>query len=79
MVAILIGWITKKISQQGERSDKLYADVVSDGHQGYNCPLPQSTDYLGDRDIRNQNRYKSGYRYSVPTSNQFENLNQENC
>ena len=66
-------------SQQGERSDKLYADVVSDGHQGYNCPLPQSTDYLGDRDIRNQNRYKSGYRYSVPTSNQFENLNQENC
>ena len=66
-------------NQQSERSENLYSDVLKNAHPDYCCPPPQVSDYLKDRDIRNKNNNKSGYCYTVPTSNRFSDLNQENC
>ena len=60
-------------------SEHSYSDVLKNGHHNYNCPAPQETDFLMDRDIRNNKNSKSGNKYTVPTSNRFGNLNQENC
>ena len=44
----------------------------------YNCPT-QDTDWKNDQDVRHKIKGKTIFKSTVPTSNSFSSLNQENC
>ena len=44
----------------------------------YNCPT-QDTDWKNDQDVRHKIKGKTIFKSTVPTSNRFSSMNQENC